>query len=69
VRRNQGFGSDVRRRLDIGEELQDLRPQLVGIAGIELAHHRCRPGRHALQTRLHLAPFSPDHHLERVHEI
>ena len=57
VRCNQGFGSDVRRRLDIGEELQNLRPQPIRIARVELARHRRRPGRHVLQTGLHLSRF------------
>jgi len=57
VRRNQGFGSDVHRRLDIGEELQNLRPQPIRIARVEQARHRRRAGRHVLQTGLHLSCF------------
>ncbi len=47
----------VCRRLDIGEELQNLRPQPIRIARVELARHRRRPGRHVLQTGLHLSRF------------
>ena len=57
VRRNQCLGHDVRGRREVGEKVQNLRSQLIRIAGVEQARYRWRSGCHALQSACILCCF------------
>ena len=63
VRRDQGFGQDLRRGVGLGKQVSNLRVQSIRISRVEAPGHRRRAGRDALRARSHLAQLWTDHHL------